>query len=100
MSTKTNSMINFFKRNKEMEQKGFNEENFVITDEMRREMAEAKEAQKWEQRRYETARMAALQDRRSVVLGKLHCSSEAIARNAVKLADALVAELKRKEGER
>lgn len=79
-------------------------DDFEITDEMRHEMrheiAAVKEEQKWEQRRYEIARMAALQDRRSVVLGKLHCSCEAIARNARKLADALVAELRRKEGEK
>lgn len=69
----------------------------VITDEMRREMAAAKEEQEWEQRRYEVARMAALQDRRSVVLGKLHCSHESIARNARRLADALIFELRREE---
>lgn len=72
----------------------FNDENFVLTDEMRREMAEAKEAQKWEQRRYDFAKAVALQDRRSVILGKLHSSREAIAANARKLADALIEELR------
>lgn len=94
-------MINFFKRNKEMEPRAEElNDDFEITDEMRQEIAAAKEEQKWEQRRYEIARYVALQDRRSVVLGKLHCSSEAIARNARKLADALVAELRRKEGKK
>lgn len=48
----------------------------------------------WEVRRYEIARMLALQDRRSVVLGKLRANNETIARNARKLADALIKELK------
>lgn len=92
-------MMNFFKsKNKEMEQReNLNEEHPEITEEMRREMDAAKEEQKWEQRRYEVARMAALQDRRSVVLGKLHCSHESIARNARRLADALIFELRREE---
>lgn len=94
-------MMNFFNFKKSMEDKEheLDMEFEEITDEMRREMAAAKEEQKWEQRRYEVARLVALQDRRSVVLGKLHASNEGIARNARRLADALIAELRRKNEE-
>lgn len=87
-------MMNLFKSKKMEERENKSDELPVITDEMRREMAAAKEEQKWDQRRYETACRIALQERRSVVLGKLHSSHEAIARNARRLADALIAELR------
>lgn len=53
-----------------------------------------REEQKWEQRRYDLAKSIALQERKSVVLGKLNSSPEAIARAARRLADAVIRELR------
>jgi hypothetical protein len=52
------------------------------------------EEEKWEQRRWELARYLVAQDRRSVVLGKLNSSPQAIARKARQLADATINELR------
>lgn len=90
--------MNIFKRNKVMEENKPSEK-VEMTEEQRNELAIAREEMRWEQRRYEIARLAALQDRRSVILGKLHASNEGIARNARRLADALIAELRRKNEE-
>jgi len=53
-----------------------------------------REEHKWEARRYECARSLVLQDRRSVVLGKLKATPEKIARDARRYADALIKELR------
>lgn len=52
------------------------------------------EEEKWEQRRWELTRYLVAQDRRSVVLGKLNSSPQAIARKARQLADATINELR------
>lgn len=47
----------------------------------------------WEQRRYELMRMIVLQERRSVVLGKLRANDKQIAAKARSIADAAIQEL-------
>lgn len=52
------------------------------------------EDEKWEQRQWELTKYLVLQDRKSVVLGKLQASPRTIARKARELADATIAELR------
>ena len=52
------------------------------------------ENEKWDLRRWELVRFLVLQDRKSVVLGKLQASPRTIARKARELADATIAELR------
>lgn len=52
------------------------------------------EEEKWERRRWDLVRILVMQERRSVVLGKLKATSRAIAGQARELADATINELR------
>lgn len=83
--------MNFFKKLIETErEKSVSKPMFADVD----NVLCMREEQKWEQRRYDLAKSIALQERKSVVLGKLNSSPEAIARVARRLADAVIRELR------
>jgi len=63
--------------------------------ERRRMLAAEREERKWDDRHFEIVKALVVQSKLSVILGRMHNSPEAIAKDARKQADAVIAELRR-----